>query len=413
MFRSAMTPAVDSMARPHGDGRGHPSMPIASPPPGVVLVKGNYGRTGGPETLLASLLGRIDPRRFRAVLVLLSKQNGPHSWALSKGPNTWSQRDVRWRGLAAAPLAARSLGHVCQEHGAALIHSHDARSALTAYLLTRVRPIPWIAHVHGWLGSTHSARGRAYERVEKCLIRGADLVLAGSLATMREALAVGVRRVRLVANSIEVTDPSDWAPDVARVREENGASRDTVLLATVGRLHRGKGQAVLLRSMATLTRLGLDVRAVIVGEGPDLEALQRLSLDLGLQNRVILRGFCPDVRPYLAAADIFVAPSLKESLPLTVLEAMALGRAVVASRVGDIPDVIRDGVNGILVSPGDDADLSDALRSLIFDAARRQRIGDAARDVITGRFAIESMTRALEAAYSDVLAGLVPTASDA
>jgi glycosyltransferase involved in cell wall biosynthesis len=377
-------------------------------PHSVLLVKGNYGRAGGPETLLTSILAHLDETRFRPTLVLLRKPGGLDAFGLTADGLTASQQEIEWHGLLAAPLAAWSLDRVRRSQDARLIHTHDMRAHLAAYLLARVRAFPWIAQVHGWLGPTHAGRWRVYERIDQRLVRHADLVLVGSTAALREVKALGVRHVRVVPNAVTIP-PLGTRPEAAQqVRDQLNASPTSVIVGVVGRVHPGKGQTILLRALAQLKAKGFDVRGLIVGEGPDLRNLQRLTQELGLQQMVTMTGFCPDVVPYMAAMDVVVMPSLKESLPLTALEAMSLQKPVIASRVGDLPELITHGVNGMLVQPGAVSDLSQTLETLILDAALRQHLGQRARDLVSARFSAETMTRTLETIYAEVMAGRNP-----
>jgi glycosyltransferase involved in cell wall biosynthesis len=372
-------------------------------PRSVLLVKGNYGVTGGPETLVQALVRELDRERFRPVVAMLCKPGAPEAPALMRGALDALRRDVPWYGLAAAPLAAAALGRLAREEDAALLHSHDLRSTLAAYLWTRVRPVPWVAHVHGWLGATHRGRWRLYERIEQRLVRRADRVVVGSRAALDEVHALGVTRAALVRNGV---DPSVGPVDEAtraRIRASVGAATGSIVVGMLGRLHPGKGQDVLLRAIARVRASGIDARGLIVGEGASLPELSSLSATLGLHGAVVLPGYCADRDTYLDAMDVVAVPSLKESLPLAALEAMRRGRPVVASRAGDLPDVIADGVSGMLVPPGDDAALADALARLARDPALRARLGAAAREAVVRQASAGAMTRAMEAVYAGVL----------
>lgn len=371
----------------------------------IFLIKGNYLRAGGPETLIGSMVRSLDRERFSPSLILLRKGGAPDSVTLADDHLSALRQEVAWRGIATAPLTARAIGRLCDKQAAVLLHTHDMRANLVAYLFTRVRRIPWIAHIHGWLGATHSGRWRVYERIDQWVVRSADLVLVGSHATLQEVHALGVQQARVIPNAVEIPPLSALQTERQRIRGELGAADSSVVVGVVGRLHPGKGQAFLIRAVAQLRQKGLDVRGVIVGEGPDHETLQALSRELGLAGCVTLTGFCRETAPYMAAMDIVVVPSLKESLPLTALEAMSLQKPVIASRVGDLPKILTHGVNGLLVHPGDVSDLSAALETLMRDSALRQRLGEQARELVIARFSSEAMARTLESIYADVIAG--------
>jgi glycosyltransferase involved in cell wall biosynthesis len=371
----------------------------------IFLIKGNYLRAGGPETLIGSIVRYLDREKFSPSLVLLRKLGAPDSLILTDNHLSGLRQEIVWRGIVMSPLTAQEIGRLSNKQEAVLLHTHDMRSNLVAYLLTRVRRIPWIAHIHGWLGATHTGRWYVYERIDQWLVRYADLVLVGSQTALQEVRTLGVRQARVIPNAVEIPALDTFQAEGQRIRRELEASDSSVVVGVVGRLHPGKGQAFLIRALAQLRKKGVDVRGVIVGEGPDFENLQALSRDLGLGGYVTLTGFCLETTPYMAAMDIVVVPSLKESLPLTALEAMSLQKPVIASRVGDLPKIITHGVNGLLVQPGDVSDLSATLEALILDAVLRQRLGERARELAIARFSSEAMARTLETIYADVIAG--------
>jgi glycosyltransferase involved in cell wall biosynthesis len=163
-------------------------------------------------------------------------------------------------------------------------------------------------------------------------------------------------------------DPAARSPQPAR-------------LLAVGRLVAVKGHGVLVEAVARLVRDGLEVVATMVGEGPRRAGLEALARDFGVAERIRFTGAVgqDDIRRFYAEADVFCLPSFAEGLPAVLLEAMASGVPVVASRITGIPELVEDGVSGILVPPGRADRLADAVRDLLADRARRERIAAAAR----------------------------------
>jgi len=171
-------------------------------------------------------------------------------------------------------------------------------------------------------------------------------------------------------------------------------------LLSVGRLHPQKGHRVLLDAIARARSAGATLSLLVAGEGAERGALEAQAAGLGLQGHVRLAGR-REVRPLLAAADVFVFPSLYEAAGIALLEAMACALPVVASRTGGIPEVVEDGVSGILVAPGDADDLARALAALERDPERRRRLGLAAR-ARAEAFDVSATVRALEGLYEEV-----------
>jgi glycosyltransferase involved in cell wall biosynthesis len=371
--------------------------------PGVLLVKGNYGLAGGPETLIASIAQHLDRRRFRPALVVLQRDGVAEAPQLNGDRLGIARKNVRWSGLVGAPTTAARLHGIAASHRAALVHTHDMRANLVAWLLRARSGLPWIAHVHGWLGNTQTGKWRLYERVDRRLVRRADLVLVGSIAAKHEVEEAGARRVAVLPNAIEIVRDGSWTSGGAAVRARLGIPDSAAVVGILGRVHPGKGHRFLLHAIARLRAEGLDIRGLVVGDGPDLGHLHTLVCELHIAGDVHFAGYCEDPIAYLAAMDVFVVPSLKESLPLTMLEAMALRRTVIATTVGDIPDVIVDGNNGLLVPPGDAEAIAAALRTVVSGPDRRAAIGDRARKIVEERFSAETMSRRLQDFYLSVL----------
>ena len=171
------------------------------------------------------------------------------------------------------------------------------------------------------------------------------------------------------------------------------------LVGAVGRLSGEKAFDVLIRAVAALP----GVRLVIVGEGGERGALERLVTELKLTDRVTLAGWQADVRGYFEAMDVFALSSLREGLPNVVLEAMALEVPVVATRVNGVPRLVQDDVNGLLIDSGDVGVLSAALAKVLDDAELQARFCAAGRATVEGRFSFAGRMEKLAAMYDELL----------
>ena len=175
-------------------------------------------------------------------------------------------------------------------------------------------------------------------------------------------------------------------PAGATVRRELNIPADSPVVSVIGRLSAEKGQANFLRAFEQVARQRPDVRALIVGDGPDRNDLQRLTQDLGLGSRVIFTGYQRDVRKYYEATSVLVVPSKSEGMPNVVLEAMVFGVPIVSTRVGGVPEIIQDGKNGLLVPPQDPVKLTEAVLEVIADTTLAQRLARTAREETLAKF---------------------------
>jgi glycosyltransferase involved in cell wall biosynthesis len=361
----------------------------------LVMVKGVYLSAGGPETVLQTVAANLDRERFPPLLALLARPQEALPPVVAELVTRLPTELVDWHGIAASPATARRLAALLAERPGAILHTNDMRANLLAWMIRKVRRVPWIAHVHGWLRETHSGRHKWYEEIDRKLIRSADLVLVGSTAMADEVRRAGAKRIDIVTNGIPAADPAAHDAEAARIRERVSPSGG-IIAGVLGRLHPGKGQALLIEALASLRAKGLDITVLLVGVG-DAEASYRALADrLGVSEHVHFAGLVPDILPWLRAMDMMCVPSLKDSLPLTVMEAMSVAVPVIASRAGDLPLAIDDGENGLLVETGSAASLEAAVERLARSPELRARFGAAGHRTLVERFSPAAMLRQLE-----------------
>ena len=277
-----------------------------------------------------------------------------------------------------------------------LVHAHEFTTAVYGAAAARIVGKPYVITMHGAQTVLNAWRRRA----------ALAWAFRGSLATvgvsddtttyMQRMLKLAPGIVSTVRNGIPVRPGTG-----DRVRAELGLQPGELLLVAVGNLVPRKGHRVLLEALRPLA--GSDVppwHVAIAGRGKQKESLQQLAGELGIGERVHLLGHRDDIPDLLAAADVFVMPSLWEGLPLAILEAMFAGKPVVASAISGIPEAIESGVQGFLVPGGDVPALSAALRAVLTDPARRAAFGAAGRRRAEAEFTIEHMTDAYERLYA-------------
>jgi glycosyltransferase involved in cell wall biosynthesis len=141
----------------------------------------------------------------------------------------------------------------------------------------------------------------------------------------------------------------------------------------------------------------------MIGDGPDRGAVERRAHELGVMRDTLFLGYQEDVAPYYAAFDAMILPSINEGTPVSAIEALAAGRPVVATRVGGVPDVVREGEDGFLVDPGDVQALADALETLARDPALRERLGAAGRERVIPRYRVSRLIDDVDAVYRELL----------
>jgi len=253
-------------------------------------------------------------------------------------------------------------------------------------------------------------RNKAQWRIllDRWALKRADMVMAVSGAVKKrycEREGIEPDTIRVVYHGVEERFLEEGRAVAAPVRALLTIKEEEWVIGTVARLHRDKGLGMLLQGFACIAASIPRVRLLIVGDGPERDALSRMAGALGIAERVIFAGFQTDVLPWMACLDIFCLTSEEEGLPQSLLEAMALGRPVVATCVGGIGEVIRrDGVEGILISPGDAGALCRAVVSLIRSPGDAERMGNEARERIRRGFLLRHTLEKVAGLYGECIA---------
>ncbi|NBD08895.1 glycosyltransferase family 4 protein [Corallococcus silvisoli] len=369
----------------------------------LLHVRSTCGLYGAERALLSLAASTPDPWRAQVCsLVAPGRVDVLSGAAREEGLDTLTlEVPGRFSAMAVATLASE-----VRRRGVGLLHAHDYKSLTLAAAASALVGVPLVATYHGDTGATPALI--AYEGLARVLGNCTRAVAAVS-RELTARLRRYVRRSPVVhiPNALPLADVCTEAERV-RAREELELAPDASVIALVGRLSMEKGPQVLLEAMRRLARTtGARVPTLLlVGDGPlraSLEAQAR-----GLPVRFL--GFRSEVRSVYAAADAVVMPSLREGMPLVALEAMAVGRPLIASAVGELPHVLGTG-RGLVVPPGDAGTLASALAGLLAAPGWRARMARAARTYGVSHHAPERMARRyIEALYLPALLGM-PDAS--
>lgn len=284
-----------------------------------------------------------------------------------------------------------------------ILHTHGSQDSWIVALADFSRHVPVVRTKHNIFPiRDHMANRWLYGRVFDRIIGISDAIVQQCAAKPYIR-----RRPALVHSAVDVDRYAQ--PDAAGVeawRAQWAARRPVVL--TVGRLRSEKGHAFLFESIAQLRGDFPRLLLVVAGDGSLRNELEARVRSLGAADHVQFVGFRADVPELLAAADLFVLPSLSEGLGTAAIEAAAAGRPIVASRVGGIPDVIQEGVTGRLVEPGDSESLARAMAEVLADHSLAERLGRAARQFALEHFPVVKLVGQTEAVYLELLADRAP-----
>ncbi len=348
---------------------------------------------GGAEMIMLQMSEELRRRGHEVVPVLPARGVG---WLGERYREKGFEPETFAIERALDPACLRGIVRVLRRRRVDLVHSHEFAMAVYGTVAARLIGLPHVVTMHGNQGTMEAWRRRLALRFA---FGWSDAVVAVSDHTRRhleEALRLEPGVVTTIPNGVPL--PSGRREPA---RREFDLAEDETVLLSVGSLIPRKGHAALLRALAEVRRQepSLDWRLLIAGRGEEKDRLETLAREGGISDRVHLLGYRADVSDLLAAADIFVMPSLWEGLPLAILEAMRSGTAVVATAASGIPEAIRHGQEGLLLEPGDEKGLSAALVELMSDPSRREALARAGRDRAEAEFSIERMMDRYEALY--------------
>ena len=362
------------------------------------------GTNGGAQEHVYSLLTRLDRERYDVSVVSLSPGSAVRK--LQRAGFDVLVIDEPDDAIAVGALAAYLV-----EVRADVIHNHMFRAETVG---TRAAmALAEIGHRRPYVVSTvHSSRIRSQEdrQVLRDLTPHMDQLIAVSQMVERKLVDEGrtTAPVRRIYNGVDLSR-YEQQEACCTLPEEYGMEPGSQLVGVVARLEPEKGHPTLLEAWPRVLRAVPDAYLLIVGEGSRREALEAQARELRIAHRVVFTGRRDDVPAVTAALDVAVLPSYREAQGLSVLEAMALSRPVVASNVGGIPEMIEDGVTGLLVPPHDAEALAGAITRLLRDHPYADTLARAGHDLVHDRFCIELMVEAIQTIYEEGARATRPT----
>jgi len=356
---------------------------------------------GGPGKGLFQFLKHAPGEAFDYLLCNFKVKDRPEGEFIREARRRGLNLMLLDQGAMIDPRLIFEARKVVVEQGIDLIQTHGYKSHLIGYFLQLVCRRPWIAFAHGY--TYGSWKMRLYNRMDLWLLRRADRVVAVSDATksLLTRNGVPVERIELIYNAI---DPADAHPaaDTAEVRGRHGIAPDQKVIGVIGRFNPEKGQRIFLKAMRKVVQHFPNVKALLIGDGPDRPELERYCRENSLSDRVVFTGYRENIADYYSILDLLVLPSLSEGLPNTVLEAMSFGVPAVATSVGGVPEVIQK-ENGILVPPNDPETLAERVIALLQNESLRKAIGSKGRESLYPRFSPDHRAEKIVSLYHTLL----------
>lgn len=320
--------------------------------------------------------------------------------------------------LARDLLATIKLARICRSGQFDVVHTHTSKGGFVGRAAARLAGVPIVLHTaHGFAFHESSSRSSTtfYATLERTAARWCDRVITVSEFHRKWAIRLRIaapERIVTIRNGISRSRLT-ISRDRPAMRAELGVETSDVLLVCVGRLAPEKGLETLILALPEILRRAGRARLLLAGDGPLLRYLETQVSATGLSSAVRFLGFRSDIGDLLNASDVVIAPSLREGLSILVLEAMAMGKAIVATTIGSNLELVEDQVSGLLVSPNDHVLLSEAIIKMAEDRVLAGRYGDAARQRFDQDFSEQTMKKSLWALYRDLLTQKLPMKSRA
>lgn len=356
-------------------------------------------RIGGTERQFVTVAHKLDPALFDLRLACL-RQYGEFLPTIAKLGVPLTAYPIKSLYPPATLASQTRLFRDLKRERIEIVHTYGFYPNVLAIPVAKLAGAVAIASIRDQ-GDIWSAMQR---RAERWILKLADAVVVNADMVRQILIANGydARKIVVIRNGVDTARFEVKAP-AGRLRRELGLPSRGPIIAALCRLIPIKGIEHFLEAAVILSRRFSDARFIVAGEGAHRQTLERYAIELGLGGRVIFTGLRQDIPEFLSEVHISVLPSLSEALSNTVLESMAAGLPVVATRVGGNPELVEDGVTGLLVPPREPESLAAALTRLVENPTLAQAMGQAARQRAQEHFSQERLVQETECLYLRLL----------
>jgi glycosyltransferase involved in cell wall biosynthesis len=364
-----------------------------------ILHLSETSESGGSETVLAYIAKNLDNDRYGSLVCLLGE-----GWLTEYLRRLAVKYTIIENKFSYDPVFLFKLARLIKSEKIDLVHSHEFMMNVYGSVASRLAGVPMIGTIHGKVYFTEK-RSRIF--AYKIAVAASSRIITVSEDLKKYFMEnVGLRSDRKITTIYNGIDLEKYVMKgtMDDLRCRLGIPPDAIIVGTVGSLFKVKGLPYLLKAVDIIKNSFPGIRLLVAGEGHETSYLRRLIEKMNLHDTVTLLGFRDDIPDLLNLFDIYVCSSLSEGLSLSILEAMASGRPVVATRVGGNPELIVDGDNGYLVAPQNPEELAAKILFLISDRDSRERMGNRGRQIAEQKFSLRTMIEKYQNLYEELLA---------
>lgn len=368
---------------------------------------------GGSERVGLNFLQNVDATKYHIVPILLLRPWEEQNFFRSE----LEKSNIPYHVIPVAlkpreegtdyfriPRCFGKLYSLIKKYHFGLIHSNGYFADIIAVPLARLFGIPCLSTCHGFIDN--DPKLRFYNRLDYFMLNHSEKIIAVS-EPIRDLLAkkgVDGRRIEFLANAVQShRTAQNGIGTKAEIRKRHGIPDGDFVAGYIGRLSVEKGVDNILKALAILKNEGILVKVMIIGDGPKRGDLEEMASRLNIAELVLFLGFRQEPAAYLEAMDLFILPSLTEGTPMALLEAMSAGVPIIASSVGGIPDIVKDGEHGLLIRSGDFAGLSKAVKRLLREPELRNLLACNASSLIERNYGMGQWIQRLDSIYQDLM----------
>lgn len=359
-------------------------------------------KIGGIQQQILSIVREYDREKFNPIVCCFGPKMELGKEIEKAGIDFVALNRKRYNKFSVGIIV--DLYRLMKERNIHVLRTHKYRANLYGRIAGKLAGVPVI------VASEHNIyRNEKEKRFLRRITNKILSIVTDKMVTVSDAIRKDILRydrfppskIMVLHNGVD-TERFKPGTNYRDMRRQFAISKDDVVIGFVGRLVINKGLNYLIEAVALLKK-SFNVKLLIVGDGSLMEELKKMAKNKGLEESVIFTGMRRDITDILSSIDIFVLSSIKEGFPNSLLEAMAMGKPIVATAIGGIPEIIQHGANGLLVQSADIEGLAAAIKTIIDNPLMAQRIGRAARDFIEKNYSIDATVRKWETLYRQIL----------
>jgi glycosyltransferase involved in cell wall biosynthesis len=357
----------------------------------------------GAERVIYNLVRGMDPHEGTVYLATIDNQRHPND-DLARRLSESGFRVFRVPCRGRIDLATvGEVTRILRDNQIDILHCHEDKSIVYGIVAAKLRHVASVVTLHSWIFP--SRLEKIYEPLIGVLIRFFDriAVVSNEFEANLEKFRIRKRVVRFIPNGIDPPPAPLSQAEKRDVKKRLNTTAEELIIAMVGRLETGKGHREFLDAAALLLKRHRNLAFLVVGDGSLAPDLRRHAASLGLSGKVVFTGYVKEMNKLYAIIDICVLPSMKEGMPMVILEAMGHGISVVATRVGELKHIIRSKENGILLEQASAKSISAAVDELVRNPRLMKKIGSSAQQTVNSSFLSVTMARRYEQLYAQVI----------